>query len=386
MFVTTPLHAIPPQGPTAHLSWVQSTIGNGLSMPGAVALDGSGNVYVSDSRGGLLKETLSGGSYTQSVVAGGPYPFSHGVAVDGSGNLYICDWFGNQVLKETLSGGSYTQSTIGSGLSRPWNVALDGSGNVYISDGWNARVLKETLSGGGYTQSVIASGLNQPYGIAVDSNNNVYFSDSGNIYKETPSGVSYTQSVIASGLSEGYGMAVDGTGNVYIADNGNNRVVKETPSGSSYTQSVFASGLNFPDAVAVDGLGNVYISDYSNNRVLKEGPSGGNFGTVLARSTSPAMTLTFAFDTAGSLNTATPYQVLTQGATGLDFADATTGTCAANHGYNAGDTCTVDVTFTPKFASLRYGAVVLNNGSGNAKHFSNCIVFPEVTSAAKHTR
>ena len=40
-----------------------------------------------------------------------------GVAVDGSGNVYIADTGNNRVLKETLSGGSYTQSTVGSGLS-----------------------------------------------------------------------------------------------------------------------------------------------------------------------------------------------------------------------------------------------------------------------------
>ena len=42
--------------------------------------------------------------------------------------------------------------------------------------------------------------------------------------------------------------------------------------------------------------------------------------------------------------------MLTQGATGLDFADAGTGTCDTNgtgHTYNAADTCTVNVVFTP---------------------------------------
>ena len=56
------------------------------------------------------------------------------MAVDGSGNVYIADSGNNRVLKETLSGGSYTESTVGSGLNRPIQLAVDGAGNVYIAD------------------------------------------------------------------------------------------------------------------------------------------------------------------------------------------------------------------------------------------------------------
>ena len=78
--------------------------------------------------------------------------------VDASGSVYIDDLYNNRVLKETLSGGNYTQSVIvNSGFNSPQNIALDGVGNVYIADSANARVLKETLSGGSYTQSVVAN-------------------------------------------------------------------------------------------------------------------------------------------------------------------------------------------------------------------------------------
>jgi len=56
---------------------------------------------------------------------------------------------------------------------------------------------------------------------------------------------------------------------------------------------------------------------------------------------------------------------LTQGATGLDFANAGTGTCTANTAYAAGQTCTVNVTFRPEYAGTRNGAVVLNDTSGD---------------------
>jgi len=57
-----------------------------------------------------------------------------------------------RVLKETLSAGSYTQSVVANsadnGLGSFYDVAVDGSGNVYIADCSNNRVLKETLSSG----------------------------------------------------------------------------------------------------------------------------------------------------------------------------------------------------------------------------------------------
>ncbi len=94
--------------------------------------------------------------------------------------------------------------------------------------------------------------------------------------------------------------------------------------------------------------------------------TGVNFGSVNVRNVSVAVPLSFTFDTAGKLGNIT---VLTQGITGLDFADTGTGTCTTNgaaHTYNPGETCTVDVTFSPKYPGTRYGAAVLKDTVGNA--------------------
>ena len=134
----------------------------------------------------------------------------------------------------------------------------------------------------------------------------------------------------------------------------------------SGAQSVIANaatnGLHWPDGVAVDGSGNVYIADTFNNRVLKETSSGGNFGTANVGSTSATpISMIFTFDTAGTLGSTA---VVTQGAKGLDFANAGTGTCKASTAYTTGETCTVDVSFTPKLPGARYGAAELLNSSG----------------------
>ncbi|MGC2301340.1 MAG: hypothetical protein WA476_21220, partial [Acidobacteriaceae bacterium] len=99
------------------------------------------------------------------------------------------------------------------------------------------------------------------------------------------------------------------------------------------------------------------------NTVNHTQTNGVNFGTVTVGTTSSPQTLYFTFTAADTGITAS---ALTQGAKGLDFADAGTGTCDTNgtsHTYNPGDTCTVNVTFAPKYAGTRYGAAVLSSAS-----------------------
>jgi DNA-binding beta-propeller fold protein YncE len=73
-----------------------------------------------------------------------------GIAVDGSGNFYIADYDNNEVLKESLSGGKYTESTIGGGWNSPRAIAVDGAGNVLVAESGMNRVVMETPSGGSY--------------------------------------------------------------------------------------------------------------------------------------------------------------------------------------------------------------------------------------------
>jgi hypothetical protein len=114
------------------------------SAPGArygavVIKNNSGDVlaqgYISGSGLGPLVNFPPG---TQSVIADSSAPWNLGspdhIAVDGAGNIYLADGLNARVVKETLSGGAYTQSTVGTGLTQPSGVAVDGAGNVYIAD------------------------------------------------------------------------------------------------------------------------------------------------------------------------------------------------------------------------------------------------------------
>jgi hypothetical protein len=389
----------------------------------AIAVDGSGSIYIADGIGWVLKETPTAGGYTQSVVANG-LSTAIALAVDGSGNVYVyvvSESGNNQVLKETLSAAGYTQSVV---LNAPNDLtveelAVDGSGNVYLTDVSN-EVLKETLSAGGYTQSVVANaasnGLFHPRGLAVDGSGNVYITDGNkDVLKETPSADGYTQSVIANaannGLSGPTAVAVDGSGNVYLVDwndsSGVIRVLKETLSAGSYTQSVLPISGIIPQGIAVDGSGNVYIADSGHYRVLKEDfadPPSLNFvpTSVGATSTDSPQTVTVSNDGNAALIFPLP-------ATGdnpsvpTNFDWDSSSTCKQTTANSSafelavGASCTMAIDFKPTVTGSVAGLAELTDNNlnvtgavqgihlaGTGREFSQTITFPQPASPVYH--
>ncbi len=367
-----PAHA---QGLNVNFYAAQSVVPSGsLSYPYRVAVDASGNVYISDTQGNrVLKETLANGVYTESVVVSTGLATPYGIAVDGSGNVYIADNGHNRVVEETPSGNSYTQTVIATttALSYPTGLAVDSSGDLYIADTGGGKILVERPAGGFYVETVLtySSNFAQITGIAVDSSGNIYVSDIDNqaVYMETYSAGNYTPSTIpTSGLSYPYDLAVDASGNLYISDFTNKRIVLETNNSGSYTQSVVPTAtLGGALGVALSG-GNLYIADTFGFNIKELQRSAGNFGLVNVNSATGPINMLFQFygGSEGAMLSLTGTQVVTGGATGLDFTDAGSGNCSTSNPYSAGDFCWVDVDFTPQYPGTRMGAVQLLGTSG----------------------
>jgi sugar lactone lactonase YvrE len=180
----------------------------------ALAFDSSGNLYASDGLFAIWKITSSG---TSTIVAGILYNLGYngdgipatqaslflptGVAVDKSGNVFVSDWLNNRIRKVDTSG--IISTIAGTGISgfsgdggpgtsaelfEPSDVATDSAGNIYIADWINYRVRVLDSSGtintvagsGGYDYNgndVLAAQAHLlPNGLAV-RDNIVYFSD-----------------------------------------------------------------------------------------------------------------------------------------------------------------------------------------------------------------
>jgi len=343
-----------------------------LYYPYRVAVDASGNVYISDTDANeVLKESPSQGVYTETVIvpASGGLSSPFGIAVDSSGNVYVVDNGNNRVVKETPSAGSYTQSVVAtSELNYPTGIAVDASGNLYIADTQNGRLLKETPSSDSYTETVVGnSGLPQIVGVAVDSSGNLYCNDvdSMAIYEFTYSEGSYTMSTLSiSGLNYPWDVAVDSSDNLYIDDNGNSRVLKETYSSpGNYTQSVVPTyNLGGSLGLAVDASGDLYLADTYSMNVKELAVAGGNLGRV---NLTGAGQIAMLFDFVGGSGTVSVAGtlVVTQGSSALDYSDSGSGTCTSGS-YAAGDICAILVNFAPQYPGLRLGAAGLFVGSG----------------------
>jgi streptogramin lyase len=255
---------------------VSSELFGNNGYPTGVAVDGVGNVYITDPGNTTIEEwAAASGTFTNLVSAGLDYP--QGVAVDAAGNVYIAD-SNLYAIKEWLAASGTVTTLVSSGLGFPNGVAVDGAGNVYVADYGNNAIEEWSPASGAFTTLVSSNSLtplNGPQDVAVDGAGNVYMSDSGNnaIEEWSPASGMFT-TLVSSGLfgPNGYptGVAVDGVGNVYIADAGNNTIEQWVAASGTFTTLV-SSGLfgpyGYPTGVAVDGEGNVYVADYGNETV-----------------------------------------------------------------------------------------------------------------------
>ncbi len=340
-------------------------------MNWGVAVDSSGNVYIADAGNRrVLKETLSGTTYVQSIIAdSSTLGRVDGLAVDAGGSVYMADYGAGRVLKATPSGDAYHQSTVPtSTLNNVSQVAVDASGNVYVADSGNNRVLKETVAGNSYVESQIstASGLDYPIGVVVDRSGNIFIADSNNnrVLRESPSGNGYAEAIVASGLNGPWRIALDASGDVLIADYGDSRLLKAAPSanGGYAVSTIFsAPGFGMSD-VASDTSGNLYVALAASNQTIKLQTASGNFGDASVSQAPQTLGLVFTADTPGTLG---GVAAVTEGAQGLDFTVVSLVNCASGTSLNVGDSCLAYVQFSPKLPGVRLGAVQLLGSSGS---------------------
>lgn len=356
---------------TAHFSGAVNTLlQSGSVSPLGTAVDGKGNVYVTS--GSSVLEIPAGCASTSCVTTlGGGFVSPMGVAVDASGNVYVAD-NGSPAVKEIPVGCASTScvTTLGGGFSNPMGVAVDGGGNVFVTNNAPATVdeIPVGCTSGACVVPMMLSNLTSPSGLAVDGHDNLFVADFVNsVVTEIPAGCksSSCTTSLGGGFSHAFGVAVDGSGNVYVADSYNN-AVKEVPTGCASGSCVITLGSGFsnPTGVAVDHSEDVFVADQNNGAVKEIMQTGVNFLSQPVGTASSAVSVMFTFDSAGSIGAP---KVLTLGAAGMDFADAGTGSCDTNgtsYSYTQGNTCTVDVTFNPKFAGLRTGGVELVGSAG----------------------
>jgi sugar lactone lactonase YvrE len=247
-----------------------STADAQFDNPQAVALDGQGNLFVSDSHNYSIRKISASGSvstfagngnsgFTDGTGTHARFVYPQGIAMDFQGNIYVAD---SSCIRKitpagkvsTLAGTGISGYNDGPGQVAQFNNArgltLDSIGHVYVADYGNNRIRKitpqgivSTLAGtgtAGYLDGIgTTAKFNGPGGIAMDSKGNLYVAEAGNndIRKITVDGtVSNFAGLGPAGYQDGparsakfkvpWGLAIDTCDNIFVADSGNNYIRK----------------------------------------------------------------------------------------------------------------------------------------------------------------
>ncbi len=287
-------------------AWVRRYNGPGDSTDyaNAIAVDGSGNVSVTgESFGSGTKADYATIKYHPNGDTvwvrryNGPKnseDIANAIAVDNSGNVYVTgesDEPGTSYDYATIKYGSdgnelWVRKYNGPGNRRDGAlaIAVDGSDNVYVT-GYSDRephslwdydyvTIKYYSNGDTAWMKRYDGGINaSAYAITVDGTGNVYVSGStGDEYapiKYYPNGDrAWVRIYNGPGNSGAYAIAVDVSGNVYVTGQSANdyATIKYYPNGDTAWVRRYDGPGNGDDwawAITVDGFGNVYVTGQS---------------------------------------------------------------------------------------------------------------------------
>jgi hypothetical protein len=301
-----------------------TTFATGLSEPYQSVFDASNNLFVADASSHSIKKitpagtvttfagsTASNSGFVNNTGTAARFNAPDGIAIDPSGNFYVSDYY-NDAIRKITPGGVVT--TLASGIDGPAGLVYY-SGSLYVASQLDNNIAKVVIATGtvtifagstsstaGYTNATgTAARFRQPTDIQVDASGNLMVTDYKNnaVRYVTSAGVVTTfagslslgfgtagatgttnASGTAARFNNPYGIGSDGGGNFYVADYANNEIRKINPSGdvtllagsttSGTTNGILtAARFSLPSAITNDGNGYLYISDADNNRIRK---------------------------------------------------------------------------------------------------------------------
>ena len=289
---------------TAPNDWTMSlTItGGGLYEPTALALDGSGNVWVANFGGGPLP--YSNATYSPGIVGYSPQgvPFSstpfvptqtsevYGLTLDRNGDVWVTneenvshDGTMGSITKvagtESSAPGAYLGTFYDDTLDFPEAIASDpATGNILVANYAGNTATYYDINGN-YLKNVGAYNAAFPVGIAADGSGGVWLANEGD----------YTVTHVASDgtverpkcCSEPYTVALDPDGNVwitnFIATKGAYTISEVSSSGGVLISGAAVAGLSTPGRGAVDAAGQFWVLNYHDNTFIG---IAGNHATV----------------------------------------------------------------------------------------------------------
>ncbi|WP_198674075.1 SMP-30/gluconolactonase/LRE family protein [Chitinophaga alhagiae] len=297
-----------------------------FSGPYDLAVDGAGNVFVADRYNHVVRKITAAGVVTtlagsgtagsaDGTGTGASFNEPAGVAVDGSGNVFVSDLRNHKIRKitaagvvTTLAGSGTAGFADGTGTAARFNfpigITIDGAGNIFVADRTNQRIRKITPAGVVTTYAGVASAgaddgagtaakFNNPIGVAADAQGNIFVTDfSGQkIRKITPDQkVTTVTGCGCPGLENGtnpdsvafrnpLGIAVAANGYLFTGDFANHVIRKTAFTGYSISARL-PEGLTFNSATGVISGTPAENSPAANYVITAGNPSGSDAFTL----------------------------------------------------------------------------------------------------------
>lgn len=323
----------PPRDTTRPKNWIVSTVaGTGVAgyingsaaaaqfnFPHSIAVDTSGNLFVSDVQNFAIRKISNGQVTTLSdrqISNANPiFGHTYGVVLDNQGNVYNIQYGliykinptgGTSVFAGSLAHNLKDGQDTAARFNEIMMIARDIQGNFYLPDyDLQAKFyLRKVSPEGAVTTLTLKDNTGYSSGstpshfyvgpIALDKNGNIYFVANGNsmIKKaDTQGNVSILAGAGNIGFSDGkgqdaqfngiLGMTCDFSGNLYVSDYGNGAIRKVTPDGTVTTIAGSKAGPGFmdgngsvaqfkyPTGIAMDRNGVLYVADAGNYKIRK---------------------------------------------------------------------------------------------------------------------
>jgi sugar lactone lactonase YvrE len=206
-----------------------------------------------------------------------------GVAVDGSGDIWVTDRVNNRLL-EYDKNGTFVRQTGGSvdaPIKEPRMIDVAPNGNLLVAEVTAKRIRQFTQTGTPIA-SVTNSSFVEPFGVAVGPEGTIWVTDiyAKKIFQFKQDGTlirSFNSPSLGS-TDKPLGIDVDEFGNGWVAIQGSNRVVELSPTGTELFsfggEGTEAGKLNGPQDVEIAPSGNILVSDGLNNRIQVFKPDG----------------------------------------------------------------------------------------------------------------
>jgi uncharacterized protein (TIGR03437 family) len=287
-----------------------------LNTPNGIALDSAGNLYIADAGNNRIRRVSASTGIISTIAGTGGYAYTGpgtggdggpataatltypgAVAVDGAGNVYVTGFVVSNTAPEAIAvrrvtadgkintwvGGGSVPGFGGDGgpplqaqLSRGINIAAGSDGSLYIADQFNDRVRKvdpagaaiNTIAGNGNAANTgdggqaTSAGVSGPWSVIVDAAGNLYIGNLEVVRKVSPGGVIATYAGTGQYGFSGDGgpataalfaglpsLALDSGNNLYLVDSGNRRIRQVEPAVSPAT-ALSATSVTFNLAAA----------------------------------------------------------------------------------------------------------------------------------------